>query len=98
MLHYPLWRRIVVIGLVAAALTTFAFLPQVIQTWRSRSAAGLNFAMLLVLATGVFLWLVYGIGAGQLPVILANGATLVLVLILLGFKTRDLLRRDPLAP
>ncbi|MCB1354434.1 MAG: SemiSWEET family sugar transporter [Rhodobacteraceae bacterium] len=86
------------IGLVAAALTTFAFLPQVIQTWRSRSAAGLNFAMLLVLATGVFLWLVYGIGAGQLPVILANGATLVLVLILLGFKTRDLLRRDPLAP
>lgn len=63
------------IGLVAAALTTFAFLPQVIQTWRSRSAAGLNFAMLLVLATGVFLWLVYGIGAGQLPVILANGAT-----------------------
>ena len=38
------------IGLVAAALTTFAFLPQVIQTWRSRSAAGLNFAMLLVLA------------------------------------------------
>ena len=86
------------IGLVAAALTSFAFLPQVIQTWRSRSAAGLNFAMLLVLATGVFLWLVYGIGAGQLPVILANGATLVLVLILLGFKTRDLLRRDPLAP
>lgn len=86
------------IGLVAAALTTFAFLPQVIQTWRSRSAAGLNFAMLLVLATGVFLWLVYGIGAGQLPVILANGATLVLVLILLCFKTRDLLRRGPLVP
>lgn len=86
------------IGLVAAALTTFAFLPQVIQTWRSRSAAGLNFSMLLVLATGVFLWLVYGIGAGQLPVILANGATLVLVLILLCFKTRDLLRRGPLVP
>lgn len=77
------------IGLVAAALTTFAFLPQVITTWRSRSTAGLSLLMLSVLAAGVALWLVYGLGAGQLPVILANGATLVLVMILLGLKLRD---------
>lgn len=80
------------IGLVAASLTTFAFLPQVIATWRSRSTAGLSLAMLSVLATGVALWLVYGLGAGQIPVILANGATLLLVLILLGLKLRDVLR------
>jgi MtN3 and saliva related transmembrane protein len=81
------------IGLVAAALTTFAFLPQVVQTWRSRSTEGLNLAMLTVLATGVALWLLYGLGMGQLPVILANGATLVLVAALLGLKLRDVLRR-----
>jgi MtN3 and saliva related transmembrane protein len=80
------------IGLVAATLTTFAFLPQVITTWRSRSTTGLSLVMLSVLATGVALWLVYGLGAGQLPVILANGATLVLVLILLALKIRDVLR------
>lgn len=80
------------IGLVAASMTTFAFLPQVITTWRSRSTSGLSLVMLSILATGVALWLVYGLGAGQLPVILANGATLVLVLILLGFKLRDVLR------
>lgn len=80
------------IGLVAAALTTFAFLPQVVQTWRSRSTEGLNLAMLAVLATGLVLWLLYGLGVGQLPVILANGATLVLVAVLLGLKLRDVLR------
>jgi MtN3 and saliva related transmembrane protein len=80
------------IGLVAATLTTFAFLPQVITTWRSRSTAGLSLVMLSVLATGVALWLVYGLGAGQLPVILANGATLFLVLLLLALKIRDVLR------
>ncbi|MEM8572549.1 MAG: SemiSWEET transporter [Pseudomonadota bacterium] len=82
------------IGLLAAALTTFAFLPQVLTTWRSRSTAGLSLVMLGILATGVALWLVYGLAAGQLPVILANAATLVLVLILLTFKIRDVVRRD----
>jgi MtN3 and saliva related transmembrane protein len=80
------------IGLIAAALTTFAFLPQVVQTWRSRSTAGLNLPMLAVLTAGVALWLVYGLGLGQLPVILANGVTLVLVAALLGLKLRDVAR------
>ena len=80
-------------GLIAACLTTFAFLPQVIQTWRSRSTAGLNLPMLVVLTVGIALWTVYGIGTGQLPVILANGVTLCLVAVLLVLKLRDSLRR-----
>lgn len=77
------------IGLIAAVLTTFAFLPQVVQTWRSGSTAGLSLSTLLVLTTGVALWLIYGLGIGELPVILANGATLVLVAALLVLKLRD---------
>lgn len=80
-------------GLVAASLTTFAFLPQVLQTWRSRSAAGLNLPMLIVLAAGVALWVVYGFGTGQLPVIVANVLTFGLVSILLGMKVRDVVLR-----
>lgn len=82
-----------IIGLVAATLTTTAFLPQVVHTIRSRSTDGLNLPMLVVLTTGIALWLVYGIALGQMPVILANGATLALVAILLGLKLRDLRRR-----
>jgi MtN3 and saliva related transmembrane protein len=82
-------------GLAAAGLTTFAFLPQVLETWRLRSAAGLNLPMLVVLATGVALWLLYGLGTRQVPVILANGATLLLVLVLLALKLRDVFRRRP---
>lgn len=86
-------------GLVAASLTTLAFLPQVIQTWRSRSTEGLNLPMLVVLATGIALWTVYGLGTGQLPVILANAVTLCLVAVLLGLKLRDTLRgHTPLLP
>ncbi len=81
-------------GLVAAILTTVAFLPQVIQTWKSGSTEGLSLVMLVALATGVALWLVYGIGTGQLPVILANGATLALVMVLLMLKVRDVVIRQ----
>lgn len=80
-------------GLIAAGLTTFAFLPQVVQTWRSRSTEGLNLPMLAVLASGIVLWTIYGFGTGQLPVILANTITLCLVAILLGMKLRDTLFR-----
>jgi MtN3 and saliva related transmembrane protein len=80
------------IGLVAACLTTFAFLPQVVQTWRSGSTEGLNLPMLIVLTTGIALWLVYGLASGQLPVILANGVTLILVAVLLALKLRDVVR------
>jgi MtN3 and saliva related transmembrane protein len=80
------------IGLVAACLTTLAFLPQVVQTWRSGSTEGLNLPMLVVLTTGIALWLVYGLASGQLPVILANGVTLILVAVLLAMKLRDVFR------
>ncbi len=76
-------------GLVAAVLTTLAFLPQVLQTWRARSASSLNLPMLLLMTVGIALWLAYGFGTGQLPVILANGVTLLLVGVLLGLKLRD---------
>jgi MtN3 and saliva related transmembrane protein len=48
--------------------------------------------MLVVLTTGIALWLVYGLASGQLPVILANGVTLILVAVLLALKLRDVFR------
>ncbi|MCU0451589.1 MAG: SemiSWEET transporter [Bernardetiaceae bacterium] len=74
------------LGLVAASLTTLAFLPQVIRTWRLRSAQDLSLGMFSLLCVGVALWLVYGLLTGNLPIIAANGATLVLCGILLYFK------------
>jgi len=81
-----------VTGLVAAMLTTFSFLPQVVQTRRARSAGSLNLRMLAALTAGLVLWLVYGLATTNPPVILANAVTLFFVGILLAFKLRDLRR------
>lgn len=74
------------IGLAAGFCTTVAFLPQVIKTWKSKSAKDLSLGMYLIFCTGVLLWLTYGILIADLPIILTNAATLSLALSILFFK------------
>jgi MtN3 and saliva related transmembrane protein len=76
------------IGYAAAALTTFAFVPQVVKSWRTRSTGDLSSTMLLVFTAGVVLWLLYGIGTGSMPVMLANAVTLMLSATLVVLKIR----------
>ena len=79
------WTAADLVGYAAAALTTFAFVPQVIKTWRSKSAGDLSFLTLTAFTAGVFLWLVYGLIRRETPIIAANAVTLALggVLVLL---------------
>jgi MtN3 and saliva related transmembrane protein len=74
------------LGLVAGALTTLAFLPQVLKTWQSRSASDLSLGMFLLFSTGVLLWLIYGIRLNARPIIIANALTLVLSALILIMK------------
>ena len=76
------------IGYAAAAMTTFAYLPQVVKAWRSRSVGDISTGMYVVLNLGLASWLVYGCLIRDLPVILANGVTLVLALAVLAAKIR----------
>jgi MtN3 and saliva related transmembrane protein len=76
------------IGAIAGTLTTLAFIPQVIKTWRSGSAEDISLVMFLLFTTGVVLWLIYGIALNALPIIIANSITLLLALTILILKIR----------
>jgi len=81
------------IGYSAAALTTFAFVPQVVKTWRTKSAADFSFVTLAALTSGVFLWLVYGIALRSAPIVAANATTFVLTTALFILKLLQSLPR-----
>ena len=81
------------VGFLAGALTTIAFIPQVMRTWRTRSTDDLSLAMLVVFNIGVSLWLAYGIALGEPPMMLWNAATLPMSLSLLVLKLRHGARR-----
>ncbi len=77
-----------ILGLVAASLTTIAYVPQVVKTWKSKSSKDLSLKMLLTFCVGVTLWLIYGVLEKDTPIIVANSLTLLLACILLFFKFR----------
>jgi MtN3 and saliva related transmembrane protein len=76
------------LGLIAGALTTVAFVPQVIKIWKSKHARDISLGMFAIFSAGVLLWLFYGIEIGAMPVIVANAVTLGLSLTILIFKLR----------
>ncbi|MGB5471850.1 MAG: SemiSWEET transporter [Gammaproteobacteria bacterium] len=82
------------IGSLAGMLTTIAFIPQVVRTWKTGSAQDISLLTYLFFTCGVLLWLVYGFMLHALPVIAANGVTLTLSTSILGLKIRDMLARQ----
>ncbi|MDO8568679.1 MAG: SemiSWEET transporter [Dehalococcoidales bacterium] len=77
-----------ILGFVAGALTTCAFIPQVIRVYKLKSARDISMPFTLAMIMGGVLWLVYGIVSGLTPVILWNAFSVALVLGLLGAKLR----------
>ena len=77
-----------IVGFAAGALTTIAFVPQVIKIWRSKSASDISLGTFAIFSFGVTMWLLYGIQLGAVPIILANAVTLLLSLTILFFKIK----------
>lgn len=73
-------------GLVASAISSITFVPQVVLAWKSKSVGDLSLSTMLIVFTSTIIWLIYGIGKGLLPVILCNGIICVLSLVLIYFK------------
>ena len=82
-----------ILGMTAGGLTTVAFLPQVIKTWKTKSAADISSGMFVMFSSGVFLWLLYGFAIGASPIIIANAVTLALALLILILKLHYQRRR-----
>ena len=77
-----------VLGFVAGALTTLAFLPQVVKTLRTKSTRDISLAMVTLTSTGIFLWFIYGLCVGALPIIVANLISFMLTLTLVVLKIK----------
>ncbi|HEM2813921.1 SemiSWEET transporter [Streptococcus suis] len=76
------------IGFVAACLTTFGFLPQVIQVVKTKETQAISLGMYSMSVTGIGLWLILGILIGDAALIVANSISFVLSGIILFYKLR----------
>ena len=83
------------IGFAAAFCTTVSYIPQVKKCWQTGSSGDLSLKMLLILATGIGLWVVYGILKGDMVIIIANSVSLLLLGNLVVFKIRENMAAKP---
>lgn len=76
-----LWR---LVGLTAAFLTMFSFLPQIYKIFKTKSAKDVSPITLIQLSCGVSLWLLYGVHLKDVIIILANAVTLISLIVALS--------------
>jgi MtN3 and saliva related transmembrane protein len=76
------------IGITAATLTTLCWLPQAVKVIRDKETRALSLPATVILTAGILLWLIYGIGIGDWPVIGANAVSFVLMSVIVAMKLR----------
>ncbi|MBI1912065.1 MAG: SemiSWEET transporter [Deltaproteobacteria bacterium] len=77
-----------ILGIIAGTITTTSFVPQFLKAYRTKHTKDISVYMFSMLFIGISLWLIYGLIKQDLPIILANGISLVFVtaILLLKFK------------
>ncbi len=81
-----------IVGLLAGSLTTAAWIPQLVRTWRSGSTEDISWPYLLVFAAGVSGWIFYAVLSDDAPVLAANAVSILLIGSLVELKGGGRLR------
>ena len=76
------------IGYAAALLTTFSSIPQIIRVYKLKESRDISLWTASVLSAGILLWFIHGILIVDLPVILANGVSLGLSVLMFGLVVK----------
>ena len=76
------------IGLLAAAITSAGFLPQIIKGYRTKKLDDVSYFMPIVLAIGMTIWLIYGILLDAIAIIAANIFSTSCSILLIVMKKR----------
>jgi MtN3 and saliva related transmembrane protein len=79
---------ITVVGMIAASLTTFAFLPQTLKTWKTKKTKDISLPMYVTFIIGMCIWLYYGFVIKSLPLIAGNIVSLTFAIPVLILKLR----------
>ena len=81
------------IGSVAAVAKVLGYLPQTVQTLRTRSTDDISLGSFLLMALGASMFMVQGFLTGNLPLAIANLCTTTMSSIIFGIKLHNDLRK-----
>lgn len=71
---------------IAGVLVLLGFVPQVIRSYKRKQMEDVSSFLMILIAVGMFLWIIYGIYRQDPTIIGTNVGGMTLNLILLGMK------------
>lgn len=77
---------VMTLGLIAGAVTSMGFIPQLIRGYRTKELDDVSYFMPSILAIGMSLWFLYGFFVQQFPIIVANAFGIGCCIVLLVMK------------
>ena len=61
-----------ILGLIAGFMCITSFIPQILKGYRTKKLDDLSYLLLSFMGSGMFLWILYGIHIGSIPIIITN--------------------------
>lgn len=77
-----------ILGYSAGFITTLTFLPQVIKTWKEKSARDVSLMMFIIAAVNEVMWIAYGVLKNDMVIIITNAIVLVMSCTMIALKLR----------
>lgn len=77
-----------IIGITAGILTSMSMLPQLLKVIKEKTVEDLSLPMIIILITGLSLWVWYGIIKNELPIIISNAFAVLVNLFLVSYYLR----------
>ncbi|MCX8034118.1 MAG: SemiSWEET transporter [Thermodesulfovibrio sp.] len=77
-----------IIGIIAGIITTSALIPQALKIYKTKSARDISLPMFIFLALGITLWFLYGLLINEIPIIIANFLSLILIFSIIFMKIK----------
>jgi len=84
--------EIEILGIVAACLVNIASFPQILKTAKTKQVRDISLLFWIILFTGAFLWIVYGILIRGVALILSSVVTcslcFTMIILILRYRRR----------
>ena len=75
------------IGIAASICTGISLLPQLLKLIKEKKSENVSFPMMIVLLSGLILWIIYGFYKEDYIIILSNGTSMLLNISILVLGT-----------
>ena len=79
---------VTILGYAACAITALTFLPQVIKTWKEKSAKNVSLMMFVIAFINEVLWIAYGALRNDMVIVVTNVIMIIMCSVMISLKLR----------